>query len=106
MKIRCFVVFSLSVVVCFPHKCLLTNYKSDRIYQGSGVEQLQPVAAILTGVPILPHHTMSIGNSLDIFAYRVDFPPGSFGGPTRKVPSKIVTGYDFASATVFTLNKF
>jgi hypothetical protein len=48
--------FFLSVVVRRHHQCLLTNYKSDRIYQGSGVEQLQPVAAILTRVPILPRH--------------------------------------------------
>jgi hypothetical protein len=55
--------FFLSVVVCRPHKCLLTNYKRDRIYWGSGVEQLQPVAAILTGVPILPRHNSQSGSS-------------------------------------------
>ena len=28
--------------------------------------------------------------------------PGSFGGPTRKVPRKTVTGYDFTRATLNT----
>jgi hypothetical protein len=61
MEYRHFAVSSLylssSVVLL---SAWLTNYKSDKIYRGSGVEQLQPVAAILTGVPILPCYSMPL----------------------------------------------
>jgi hypothetical protein len=36
----------------------LTNYESYGIYRGSGVDQLQPVAGDLAGVPALPHHNI------------------------------------------------
>jgi hypothetical protein len=65
MKSHLFVGISLSVVLAsrpplpLPPKCL-TNYESYRIYRGSRVDQLQPVAGDLAEVPTLPHSSIPL----------------------------------------------
>jgi hypothetical protein len=53
---------SLSVVLAsrrlFFFDAPLTSYESCRIYRGPGVDQLQPVAGDLAGVPTKPYHNI------------------------------------------------
>jgi hypothetical protein len=56
---------SLRIFPCICDGCGKNVASSDLpaemhayLYRGSGVEQLQPVSAILTGVPILPRHSI------------------------------------------------